>query len=84
MTGAFYLLLCLPLLLSLGARGAMPKVLCFVASGFAILLSVRPYGAVLPWAAGMTISTVALYERFSARSRSSDAWQRIPSRTKSP
>jgi len=64
MTTAFYLLLCLPLLLSLGLRRAEPKVLCFVSSGFAILLSVEPGGAVLPWALGMTIATVGLYERF--------------------
>lgn len=64
MTAAFYLLLCLPLLLSLAARGAMPKVLGFVSSLLAILLSVEPGGAVLPWAVGMTVVTVALYERF--------------------
>ena len=64
MTAAFYLLLCLPLLLSLAARGALPKVLGFVSSLFAILLSVEPGGAVLPWATGMIIVSVALYERF--------------------
>ena len=48
MTAAAYLLLCLPLLLSLAARGAMPKVLCFLTSLFAILLSVEPGGVVLP------------------------------------
>jgi hypothetical protein len=42
----------------------MPKVLCFMTSLFAILLSVEPGGAVLPWATGMTIATVALHERF--------------------
>ncbi len=64
MTAAFYVLLCLPLFLSLAARGAMPKVFGFVSSLFAILLSVEPGGAVLPWATGMTIVSVALYERF--------------------
>jgi hypothetical protein len=64
MTAAFYLLLCLPLFLSFAARGAVPKVLGFVSSLFAILLSVEPGGAVLPWATGMTIVSVALYERF--------------------
>jgi hypothetical protein len=49
MTAAAYLFLGLPLLLSLAARGAMPKVLCFLTSLFAILLSVEPGGAVLPW-----------------------------------
>lgn len=42
MTAAFYLLLCLPLLLSPGVRGGTPKVLGLVTSGFAILLSVEP------------------------------------------
>jgi hypothetical protein len=64
MTAAFYLLLCLPLFLSLAAHGVLPKVLGFVSSLFAILLSVEPGGAVLPWATGMTIVSVALYERF--------------------
>ena len=48
MTAAFYLLLCLPLFLSLAARGAMPKLVGLVSSLFAILLSVEPGGAVLP------------------------------------
>jgi hypothetical protein len=39
-------------------------VLGFVSSLFAILLSVEPGGAALPWATGMTIVSVALYERF--------------------
>ena len=64
MTAAFYLLLCLPLFLSLAARGVMPKLLCLLTSLFAILLSVEPGGAVLPWATGMTIATVALIKRF--------------------
>ena len=63
MNDAFYLLLALPFLLSLGARGTSPKVLCFLASALAILLSGELYRAVLPWAAGMTIATVALVER---------------------
>jgi hypothetical protein len=63
MTAAACLFLCMPLSLSLAARGAMPKVLCLLSSLFAILLSVEPGGAVLPWATGMTIATVALYER---------------------
>jgi hypothetical protein len=64
MTAAACLFLCLPLLLSLAARGAMPKVLCLLTSLFAILLSVEPGRAVLAWAIGMTIATVALIERF--------------------
>jgi hypothetical protein len=64
MTTAAYLFLCLPLALSLAARGAMPKLLCFLSSLFAILLSVEPGGAVLPWGFGMIIATIALIERF--------------------
>jgi hypothetical protein len=64
MTAATYLFLSLPFLLSLAARGANPKVLGFVSSGFAILLSVEPVGAILPWATGMTVVSVTLYERF--------------------
>ena len=64
MAAAACLLLCLPLLLSLAACGAMPKLLCFLTSLFAILLSAEPGGAVLPWATGMTIATVAVIELF--------------------
>ena len=64
MMAAAYLFLCLPLLLSLAARGVMPKLLCALSSLFAILLSVEPGGAVLPWALGMIIATVTLFERF--------------------
>jgi hypothetical protein len=64
MSAAFHALLGLPLLVSLGTRGAMPKILCFVASALALLVSGEPYRAVLPWAVGMTIATIALIERF--------------------
>ena len=64
MTTATYLFLCLPLLLSLAGRGAVPKVLGLVSSAFAILLSVEPGGALLPWAVGMILGTVAVLERF--------------------
>jgi hypothetical protein len=57
------LLLVLPFLLSLAAQGAMPKVLCFVTSMLALLLSVEPYRAVLPWAVGMAIAVIAVRER---------------------
>jgi hypothetical protein len=42
----------------------MPKLLCFLTSLFAVLLSVEPGGAVLPWATGTTIAAIALIERF--------------------
>jgi hypothetical protein len=60
---AAQLIFWLPFLLSLAARGAMPKVLCFVTSMLALLLSVEPYRAVLPWAVGMAIAVVAVRER---------------------
>lgn len=44
-----FLILFLPFLLSLAGRATMPKMLCLVASLHALLLIVRPYGAVLPW-----------------------------------
>lgn len=69
MTAAFYLLLGLPVLLSLAVRGTEPKVLCFLFSLFAVLLSVRPGGAILPWAIGMMIAAVGLYERFRRNPR---------------
>ena len=62
MTAATYLFLSLPFLLSFATGGANPKVVGFVSSGFAILLSVDPGGFVLPWATGMTVVSVALYE----------------------
>ncbi len=67
MTAAFYLLLCLLLLLSIGARGLLPKALCFVTCSIAILLSIKPYEALLPWSTGMAIAMIALYERFRCR-----------------
>jgi len=42
-------------------------VLCLVASLLALLLSVKPYGAVIPWVIGMIIAAVAVFERFRRR-----------------
>jgi hypothetical protein len=58
------LILFLPFLLSLAGRATMPKMLCLVASLLALLLSVKPYGAVIPWVIGMIIAAVAVFERF--------------------
>lgn len=65
MTAGFLLilLLLLPFLLSLAGRAPMAKLLCFVASLLALLLSVEPYGAVMPWLLGMIIAVVAVVER---------------------
>lgn len=57
------LILCLPSLLSLAGPGVNPKVLCLVTSILALLLSVEPYRAVLPWALGMAIAVIAVRER---------------------
>jgi hypothetical protein len=62
-TATLLLIIFLPFLLSLAAEVAMPKVLCFVASLLALLLSVEPYRAVLPWVLGMAIAVVAIRER---------------------
>ena len=42
----------------------MPKMLCLVSSLLALLLSVKPYGAVIPWLMGMIIAVVAVFERW--------------------
>ena len=64
---ATLLLLFLPFLLSLATQVAMPKVLCFVSSVLALLLSVEPYQAVLPWTLGMAIAVISVWERFRQR-----------------
>jgi hypothetical protein len=56
------LLLFLPFLLSLVGRASMAKLLCFMSSLLALLLSVEPYGSVLPWLIGMIIAVVAVVE----------------------
>jgi hypothetical protein len=64
---AVHLVLLAPLLLSLAARGAMPKVLCAVSSLMALLLSVEPDRAILPWSLGMAVAVIALRERIRQR-----------------
>jgi hypothetical protein len=68
---ATLLLLLLPFLLSLAGQPGMPKVLCFVASGLAVLLSVEIYPAVLPWSLGMAIAVISVRERIYRRQISS-------------
>jgi hypothetical protein len=60
---ATLLVLFLPFLLSLAGGATMPKMLCLVTSLLALLLSVQPYGAVMPWLIGMIIAVVAVFER---------------------
>jgi hypothetical protein len=67
MTAATVVLLLLtfmPFLVSLAGKVTQPKVLCFVSSLLALLLSVEPYRAVLPWTLGMAIAVIAVRERF--------------------
>jgi hypothetical protein len=54
----------MPFLVSLAGRVTQPKLLCFVASLLALLLSVEPCRAVLPWMLGMAIAVIAVRERF--------------------
>jgi hypothetical protein len=63
-TAGWLLILFMPFLLSLAAKVATPKVLCFVMSGMALLLSVQPYSSVLPWGLGMAIALISVRERF--------------------
>jgi hypothetical protein len=57
------LVLFLPFLLSLFGQSAVAKMLCLVTSILALLLSVEPYGAVLPWVVGALIAGISVWER---------------------
>jgi hypothetical protein len=61
------LLLFLPFLLSLRGEVAMPKLLCLITCVLALLLSVEPYAAVLPWSIGMAIAIISVRERMYRR-----------------
>ena len=41
----------------------MPRLLCFVSSLLAMLMSVQPGAAVLPWGLGMIVAMVSVRER---------------------
>ena len=60
------LLIFMPFLISLVGRATQPKVLCFVASLMALLLSLEPCRAMLPWGLGMAIAVIAVRARFAA------------------
>ena len=62
-TIATLLVLMLPFLLSLAGQAGTPKVLCLVTSVLALLLSVEPYRALLPWTVGMAIAVISVRER---------------------
>ena len=61
------LILFLPFLLSLAGQGGMAKMLTLVTSILGLLLSVREYGAVLPWITGMIIASASVWERVRQR-----------------
>lgn len=61
------LVLFLPFLLSLVGQGGMAKLLSLITSILALLLSVRPYGAVLPWITGLAIAVMSVWERIRQR-----------------
>jgi short subunit fatty acids transporter len=63
MSAASLLLVFLPFLLSLAGKAPMPWLLCSVTSLLAMLLSVQPGAAVLPWGLGMVIAAVSVRER---------------------
>ena len=67
MTAVEILILFLPFLVSLAGQGGMAKMLCLVTSILAMLLSVREYGAVLPWVVGMAVAVVAVREKLRLR-----------------
>jgi len=61
------LIIFLPFLLSLAGQGSMAKMLCLISSILGLLLSVREYGAVMPWLLGMIIATASVWERIRQR-----------------
>lgn len=63
MTASFLLLLFLPFLLSLAGTAPAAKQICFITSLLSLLMSVEPYGAVMPWLLGMIVAVVAVFER---------------------
>jgi len=60
-------ILSLPFLLSLAGQGGMAKLLTLVTGILSLLLSVREYGAVIPWVTGMIIASVSVSERIQQR-----------------
>jgi hypothetical protein len=58
------LLTFMPFLISLVGKANQPKALCFVCSLMALLFSVEPHRALLPWTLGMAIAVISVRERF--------------------
>jgi hypothetical protein len=63
-TAGLLLVTFMPFLVSLAGKANQPKALCFVCSLMALLASVEPHRAALPWITGMLIAVVAVRERF--------------------
>ena len=61
------LIIFLPFLLSLAGQSSMARMLCLIFSVLGLLLSVREYGAVMPWLLGMIIATASVWERIRQR-----------------
>lgn len=63
MTVVELLIFAAPFLLSLFGQGSMAKMLCLVTSLLALLLSVEPGAAYVPWSIGTLIAAVSVWER---------------------
>jgi hypothetical protein len=63
---AMLLIMFLPFLVSLAGQ-CTPKMLCLLLSTMALLLSVEPYRAQLPWCLGMAIAVISVREKFRQR-----------------
>ncbi len=61
------LIIFLPFLLSLAGRSSMAKMLCLQSGILGVLLSVKEYGAVMPWLLGMIIAIASVWERIRHR-----------------
>jgi hypothetical protein len=61
------LIIFLPFLLSLAGQSSMAKMLCLQSGILGLLLSVREYGAVMPWLLGMIIAIASVSERIRQR-----------------
>jgi hypothetical protein len=66
-TAAMLLIMFLPFLVSLAGQPGTPKMLCLLSSTMALLLSVEPYRAELPWFLGMAIAVISVREKFRQR-----------------
>jgi hypothetical protein len=66
-TAAMLLIMFLPFLVSLAGQPGTPKMLCLLSSTMALLLSVEPYRAELPWCLGMAIAVISVREKFRQR-----------------